>query len=558
MINFFYILLISPLDNENQKFKNILLCIIAILPPNIFMFYLYQKNAEYINFWHVFILAIVFSCVGFLMHWIISRLGKSPAGSALVCFFLWIMFFTIYSIYQNLSFLYHSELSRNTKLILLLVAVLTLAAMLFMIGRCLKHIKIFKAIAVFQIVIFLIIFAQAVGEYILKITFTDSDANYKTSFTISPDSLTPNIYWIFMDGMLGFEAVEYFFDDPQAELEAQLKERGFTVNREAVFEAHRYTKFAIPILMSPFFYDKVVLPQLNSIDLSDLFEKRRLFQRLENSFNRARLNNELILAFNTKGYHTAIIVRNLGYYWHPTATISYTPAGKIENNISNLGNSTTQDQLIQLNDLMSRTTISRFVGIGGRIHEFIDRLSKSRLDIKPVKGGDYAKGLDGISAYKNATWYLNALTEVLESPQPRMIIIEDDKAHFPFLVVDEDGSRVTRSEKESSNIYNYPLQHNFARKYLIALIDFILANDPEAVIVVQSDHGLHSSDTERQIFSSGGTVEEVLLIYNQTMSAVRIPDVWGGLDAPLDPRNITRVLVNRYVGQNYELLEDQL
>ena len=554
MLNFFYTLIISPINSEDQKFKNTLFCIISVLPPNIFMFYLYTKNVEHIDFWHIFILAALFSCVGFLVYRIISRLGKSLQGSALACFFLWIMFFTIYPLYQSLPFIYHSELNRDTKLIFLLITVLVLTVLVFIIGHRLKHIKIFKTMAVFEIVVFLILFAQSVGAYISKIIFSDSETNYKTSFTISPDSPSPNIYWLFMDGMLGFEAVEYFFDDPQTEFEAQLIERGFIVNREAKFEANHYTKYAIPALMSPFFYDKIVLPLLKTINLSDLNKKLRAFQKLENSFDRARVNNELIAALNAKGYQTGIIAESLGHYWHPVTKVFYAPYGRIEYNISYLENSATLEKLNHLNNLMSMTTVS--IIFSGEIQGFIERLYQKRLNIEPVKNRDRdAKGIAGILPYENITWYINALSEIFESPQPRMTIIEDYKAHFPF-VINEDGSSVTRVGKERNNIYNYPPQHCFARKYLVDLIDFILANDPEAVTVIQSDHGLHNSDSERQIFSSGGTVDEVLLIYNQTMSAVRIPDIWGGLDSPIDPLNITRVLVNRYVGQNYELLEE--
>jgi hypothetical protein len=41
---------------------------------------------------------------------------------------------------------------------------------------------------------------------------------------------------------------------------------------------------------------------------------------------------------------------------------------------------------------------------------------------------------------------------------------------------------------------------------------------------------------------------------NQVMSAVRIPETWGGLQEPLDPLDISRVLVNRYVGSNYAMV----
>jgi len=52
----------------------------------------------------------------------------------------------------------------------------------------------------------------------------------------------------------------------------------------------------------------------------------------------------------------------------------------------------------------------------------------------------------------------------------------------------------------------------------------------------------------------GWSDEDVRRQQLSAFSAVRIPQIYGGLDAPLDPRNISRELVNRFVGENYELL----
>ncbi len=554
MFKFLYTLIISPANSEPKEFKNILFCIISVLPPNIFMFHLYSKNAEHIEYWHIFILTTLFSCIGVFMYWVISCAGKSMQGSALVSVFLWAMFFTIHPLYQSLDVFYYSVLSRKFKLILLLTIVLFLTIIIFIIGRRLKNIKIFQILAIFEIVVFLINFFQATGTYISKIAFTDSETNYKTSFNVDINSPSPNIYWIHMDGMLGFEAMEYFFNDQQEEFENQLKERNFIVNREAEFEANHYTTYAIPMLMSPFYYDKNVLSLLKSVNLQNLSKKQRVFQKMANSFNSARLHNELIAAFNAKGYQTNIITENLGYYWYPVTQLSYIPYGKIEYDISNIENTVALDKLNQLNDLMAQATISHIILVP--VQRIFEKLYQKRLNIKPVKNyGNDTKGITKILLYENTTWYINALSEIFKNPQPRLTIIDDSKAHFPF-AFNEDGSSIARSEKESTDIYNYPPQHRFARKYLVALIDFILANDPEAIIVVQSDHGLHHNNSQRQILSSGGTVDEVCLIYNQTMSAIRIPAKWDSLGDPVDPLNITRVLVNRYVGQNYELLED--
>jgi hypothetical protein len=101
---------------------------------------------------------------------------------------------------------------------------------------------------------------------------------------------------------------------------------------------------------------------------------------------------------------------------------------------------------------------------------------------------------------------------------------------------------------------NYPPQHRYAAKILLAYIALIIEHDPEGVIVVQADHGLHHDRNREALLKKGGTEEEVRVMQNQALSAVRIPEKWGGLQEPLDPLDISRVLVNRYVGKNFSLV----
>jgi len=87
------------------------------------------------------------------------------------------------------------------------------------------------------------------------------------------------------------------------------------------------------------------------------------------------------------------------------------------------------------------------------------------------------------------------------------------------------------------------------------LVDMVLARDPQAVIVLQADHGLHLVQKERMMSDLSITEEELDHLYNGVFSAVRIPEPYGKLDAPLAPLNISRELVNRFVGENYDYLE---
>ena len=115
-----------------------------------------------------------------------------------------------------------------------------------------------------------------------------------------------------------------------------------------------------------------------------------------------------------------------------------------------------------------------------------------------------------------------------------------------------DGAERLRSS--SYRIDLYPAAHGYMAHMLMTMIDMILEQNPNAVIAIQSDHGFHLEETQTQLLADGLTEAEVANLQNSVMSAVRIPEQYGGLNAPLDPLNITRELVNRLVGQNYKLL----
>ena len=102
----------------------------------------------------------------------------------------------------------------------------------------------------------------------------------------------------------------------------------------------------------------------------------------------------------------------------------------------------------------------------------------------------------------------------------------------------------------------YPTAHAYTVYMLITMIDMILEQNPNTVIVIQSDHGFHLDDIQTQLLEDGFSEAEVASLQNSVMSAVRIPEQYGGLDVPLNPLNITRELVNRFVGPNYQLLPE--
>jgi hypothetical protein len=93
---------------------------------------------------------------------------------------------------------------------------------------------------------------------------------------------------------------------------------------------------------------------------------------------------------------------------------------------------------------------------------------------------------------------------------------------------------------------------------MLASIDEILARNPDAVIVLQADHGLHRGITQEFMVEIGVEHDYIMEMAYSVFTAMRIPESLGGLDAPVAPLNVTRVLVNRFVGQNYNMVPEHL
>jgi hypothetical protein len=306
--------------------------------------------------------------------------------------------------------------------------------------------------------------------------------------------------------------------------------------------------------MSPRYYDTVMAPILASINLNNYDAIMNSIRKLD-TIN-GKLNNELISAFNAKGYQTNTLAPSYTRYFYPTTTHFYVDGKELrKKDFSVLESSHVLMQLQDLIELMGNTAIPSILLYRG-IYPMLMRLADRQLELVDIPPSGIDKQLIyGNTYHGDNTWHIDALTEIFAGPEPRITIIHDGKAHYPF-VLNEDGSYVGRTKTEGLNPYNYPPQHRFTGDVLVRIIDLIIANDPEPVIVIQADHGLHDEKTRKQLLAMpGGNADTVRLMQNQTMSAVRIPEKWGVLDSPLDPLNITRELVNRYVGPNYELLD---
>ena len=132
-----------------------------------------------------------------------------------------------------------------------------------------------------------------------------------------------------------------------------------------------------------------------------------------------------------------------------------------------------------------------------------------------------------------------------------------DRPHEPY-VFDRDGSRVTREQAaERTREDNILRQVENLNTRLITFVDAILAQDPDAVIVIQSDEGPHPAEHTGRTYDWLEGSDAALREKLQILSAIRLP---GGPDLPDDRTSVNtwRWVLNTTIGTDLEILPDRV
>lgn len=121
--------------------------------------------------------------------------------------------------------------------------------------------------------------------------------------------------------------------------------------------------------------------------------------------------------------------------------------------------------------------------------------------------------------------------------------------HQPF-IVDENGAAIPQSQSSNWEDSRYYLgQYKYATKLILSILDNIIQNDPEAVIILQSDHGARA--TTHKDYTKKFPMEIMTNNFNA---------VYFGGDKLLDIEgqssiNTVRMVLNQLWGTDYEMLE---
>ena len=158
------------------------------------------------------------------------------------------------------------------------------------------------------------------------------------------------------------------------------------------------------------------------------------------------------------------------------------------------------------------------------------------------------------SNYWLAKAILKGLDESMKIDDKKFVFIDFKLNHDPF-TFDVNGNII--SEDLQYNAHYYLGNCIYSSYLLVDMLEFIENNDEDAVIIVQGDHGLHTIEDEMMLKLFATDMEGVQEIRNSVISAYYIPDKYRtGDEINLsDPLNVSRYLINNYIGKNYEYIK---
>jgi len=532
------------------------LLISSALLPVIPMLFLYNHNSAYLSFWQVCIYCIFLILIVMLLNKLIRSIFKPtfPIHSELIAFIACLAFvcfvFAYDGIYDKILKYYINPY------IFLLIAPAAAYIIAFLFSKIISKIKTTSYASIINVAVFVMVLMNVLPLFKVALQTENTEIKFKTNFTVNEKAYSPNVYWILCDGLLGFDAMEKYFNDSQSELIQKLQSRGFIINKSAMLESGHNTRIAVPALMCPNYYDI----RLKTI-LDDHTSAMKAYSSLNLELSNTRYNNELINAFKEKGYTTISMSLDEDVFFPTTDYFYYVAA-----------HYTSDEEYAQLPAIIENANVesegfyqSRFrteklgqIFLGGlpsKIFDFVYGYNKQKkpLSTKCTFTSSVLANGENSGRY---TVLIDSVYDALYSEsilEPKFIIIHSLMAHYPF-IFNENGGLNENTFSASA----YKGHHTYAAKVLVNIIDMIVEKDPDAVIVLQADHGLHGL-SEEQIDSWFGISSDPLDIWNNVFSAIQVPEKYENgeeIYAITNPLNISRYLVNSFVGKNYSYIED--
>lgn len=413
-----------------------------------------------------------------------------------------------------------------------------------------------------SILIFIVICYSIIGLPTPIISIVSQKINtkeYKETYIpkIEENLPTPNIYWIHTDGMMNIKDMAKYFNTFDDNLINYLEEEKFKYNKDATLIASHKTQRALAAMFNPNFYDNFFKEYLYNLEDVFLNKNDKISYNVSpKEIVEKRFNNELMQSLKEKDYTTIAIAK---YNNHSSlkTDIYY----DYYNAITNHWHFTEKEKLRKLKNPTNNINLKH---TGTQINEVLSHsiFNKITNNIIPYKCEiiDYSDIDLTNYPYSNTSNYypIKAIFKSLEETKTvnkKFTFIDYDLYHVE-LSYDKSGNKL--NPKNYYNLDFYDDNYQYANKLLIELLDYIKNNDEDSIIIVQADHGIHTISGEDLNKKIKLNQEEIQEIRNSVMNAIYIPEKYQNGDEQYlkNPLNISRYLVNNYIGKNYEYIKD--
>ncbi len=544
--------------------NNALLALVSILIPAVPVLYLYNRNFD--NLEWLFVvgslgLMLLVSALVFGISWALSR---SPAAAFGVCLAWWVGVVSSKSI---CSALVAGRPAASVVPHYMIALVLLMFLVGFVATRRFRPTKGFVAVSCSVLAVMILL-------NLLPLLWKVGALHVWVRWYLKPPSAaldsslpSPDVYWIHCDSMMGFQAMQECFGYDQTDFMGRLLERGFDVNPNAMLEAVHTTRIALPALMCPAFYDNY---------LSSFLSTHEKAMRHDQDSDRVKIErvlasrNELVGAFEAKGYRTSAVVDY--HHWVPQLQPAaqrvyycednlFRERGSLEASLAEAAHATQGNgrQMLEAIAFPFQTLINSTIDEDRRFTSaYLQEHASGFIDPEAVSRRELEAVLPGRDWIKEQGRSVNGFVYSLKKSQsPSLTIVYFMAAHEPYRL-DAEGHRIAPANDRIEDPAYYPGQYAAAKELVLHMVDRILQQDPDAVIVLQGDHGLQGMSPPSFQQAMGRSISERAL-WNNVLCALRVPQRFRTGEearATENPLNMTRYLVNSFVGRRYEYVKD--
>jgi len=384
----------------------------------------------------------------------------------------------------------------------------------------------------------------------------------KIAINVDDNTKTPNIYYIHCDGMMSFNSIQKYFHYDNNYLKNYLAD--YYINEDATLVAGHKTQRALVALFNPKYYDEFFKDYL--YELEDVFlekEKNTSYFVGYYELEEKRFTNEMFQALDQKGY-TLVGIGEYNAFTSLDTDYYYDFFNNYKDQYIDLSNSQLRlikkEQDILTKKLYTRLSHTKILFQRNILNSLVVDFTPIDYEVINWHDIDTSKYPYIDKVYQQTNYWagkaiLKSLSESMKINDHKFTFIDYNLNHDPYLF-DVAGNVLSNDRRQY--LGSYLGNYIYSSYILTDILNYIKNNDENAIIIVQGDHGIHTASNEDMRSYFNVSLTDVQDIRNSVMSAIYIPEEYkNGDELYLDnPLNISRYLVNNFVGENYQYLTD--